>query len=155
MYVLRLVASCSGSLDIHVDNKRCWRLPVWCGIAVALCLGWLSPAMMEAQTTAYFSGTTTTLPSGSGFNEAVGMAVDGSGNIFVADTGNSAVKEIVAVNGSIPASNPTINTLGGNFNQPIGVTVDGNGNVEQQRGGDRHRKCLRYGHRSADNGCGF
>ena len=34
------------------------------------------------------------------------MAVDGSGNVFVADDG-LAVKEILAVNGSIPA-NPTI-----------------------------------------------
>src|SRR5580698_3564017 len=120
MYVLRPVAS--GSFDINVNNKRGWRLPVWCGIAVALCLGWLAPAMMQAQTTAYFSGTTTTLPSGSGFNEVVGVAVDRSGNIFVADTGHSAVDEIVAVNGSIPA-NPAILTLGSGFNQPDGIAV--------------------------------
>src|SRR6202041_3211436 len=54
---------------------------------------------------------------------------DGNGNVFVADSGNSAVKEILAVNGSIPASNPTINTLGSGFSEPSGVAVDGSGNV--------------------------
>jgi DNA-binding beta-propeller fold protein YncE len=38
------------------------------------------------------------------------VAVDGSGNVYVAHTGNNVVKEILAVNGSIPAS-PTIGTL--------------------------------------------
>ena len=66
---------------------------------------------------------------GSGFSLPSGVAVDGSGNVFVADSVNSAVKEIVAVNGSIPASNPTINTLGSGFNLPSGVAVDGNRNV--------------------------
>ena len=58
------------------------------------------------------------------------MAVDGSGNVYVADTGNNAVKELLAVNGSIPAS-PTINALGGSssFSGPSGVAVGGNGNV--------------------------
>src|SRR5580698_4663365 len=126
MYVLRPVASCSGSLDINI-NKRGWRLPLWCGLAAALCLGWPVPAKMQAQTTASFSGTTTVL--GSGFSGPTGVAVDGSGNVFVADTENNAVKEIVAVSGSIPASNPTINVLGSGFNAPAGVAVDGNGNV--------------------------
>jgi streptogramin lyase len=68
---------------------------------------------------------------GSGFNflnSPNGVAVDASGDVFVADTGNNAVKEILAVNGSIPA-NPAINTLGGGFYLPAGVAVDGSGNV--------------------------
>jgi large repetitive protein len=65
---------------------------------------------------------------GSGFNVPSGVAVDGSGNVFVADFGNNAVKEILAVNGSIPAT-PTIKTLGSGFNGPQGVAVDGSGNV--------------------------
>ena len=40
---------------------------------------------------------------------------------------NNAVKEIVAVNGSIPA-NPTIKTLASSFASPEGV-ADGSGNV--------------------------
>jgi len=71
-------------------------------------------------------GTQTTL--GSGFNYASGVAVDGGGDIFVADTFNSEVKEIVAVNGVIPAS-PTIRTLGSSFNSPFGVALDAGGNV--------------------------
>jgi large repetitive protein len=65
---------------------------------------------------------------GSGFSAPEGIAVDGSGNVFVADTYNNAVKEIVAVNGVIPAS-PTILTLGSGFNQPSGVVLDGSGDV--------------------------
>jgi sugar lactone lactonase YvrE len=54
--------------------------------------------------------------------------VDGSGNVFVADVYYNAVYEMIAVNGSIPAS-PTILTLGSGFFNPFGVAVDGNGNV--------------------------
>jgi hypothetical protein len=52
----------------------------------------------------------------------------GPGNVYVADENNSAVKEILAVNGSIPAS-PTITTLGSGFIEPVGVAVDTTGNV--------------------------
>jgi hypothetical protein len=65
---------------------------------------------------------------GSGFDAPEGIAVDASGNVFVADTYNNAVKEIVAVNGVIPAS-PTIRTLGSGFNQPAGVVLDQSGDV--------------------------
>jgi len=65
---------------------------------------------------------------GSGFLQTEAVAVDGSGNVFVADTDNSVVKEIEAVGGIIPP-NPTIRTLGSGFNFPSGVAVDGAGNV--------------------------
>jgi sugar lactone lactonase YvrE len=65
---------------------------------------------------------------GSGFSLPCGVAVDAAGDVFVADTLHNAVKEILAVNGSIPA-NPTINTLGSGFNQPFGVVVDAAGDV--------------------------
>jgi len=64
----------------------------------------------------------------SGFNLPTGLAVDSSGNLFVADFNNFAVKEVLAVNGSIPSS-PTINTLGSGFGNPTGVAIDGSGNV--------------------------
>jgi hypothetical protein len=57
------------------------------------------------------------------------VAVDAAGDVFVADDNNNAVKEMVAVNGSIPATNPTINVLGSGFNQPLGVAVDAAGDV--------------------------
>jgi len=59
---------------------------------------------------------------------AEGLAVDGNGNLFIADDADRAVKEMLAVNGSIP-NNPTIVTLGSGFSQPAGIAVDGSGNV--------------------------
>ncbi|SEG46545.1 Sugar lactone lactonase YvrE [Bryocella elongata] len=57
-----------------------------------------------------------------------GIAVDGSGNVYVADTGNSTITELVAVGGVIPA-NPSPLTLGTGFSGPTSVAVDGAGNV--------------------------
>ena len=74
------------------------------------------------------SSASTVKSLGSGFNHPEGVAVDGSGNVFVADLGNNAIKEMVAVGGSIPAS-PTIKTVGSGFSQPTGVAVDAKGNV--------------------------
>ncbi len=74
----------------------------------------------------FLPAATSTL--GSGFSAPFGVAVDGAGDVFVADEGNSNVKEIEAVNGSIPA-NPTVRTLGGGFSLPLGVAVDGAGDV--------------------------
>jgi len=65
---------------------------------------------------------------GSGFTIPAGVAVDASGNVYVADNGSSQVMEIMASGGLIPAS-PTINILGSGFNAPHGVAVDGSGNV--------------------------
>jgi uncharacterized membrane protein len=65
---------------------------------------------------------------GRGFNFPAGVAVDNSGDLFVADFNNSAVKEILAVNGSIPAS-PTIRIIGGGFLNPASVAIDGGGNL--------------------------
>ena len=82
---------------------------------------------------------------GSGFFHPSGVAVDVSGNLFVADTGNNTVKEILAVNGSIPPS-PTIKTLGSGFNGPYGVAVDGSGNVFiGDRGDDSVKEILAAG----------
>jgi hypothetical protein len=71
--------------------------------------------------TAHFSGAVRTLAGG--FNTPLGIALDKDGNIFVADGLHSAVKEIVAVNGSIPA-NPTIKILGSGFIEPRGIAAD-------------------------------
>lgn len=60
------------------------------------------------------------------YDHPQGLAVDGSGNVYV--VANGGVQEFVAVGGSIPAS-PTIRTLGSGFIQPEGVAVDGSGNV--------------------------
>jgi sugar lactone lactonase YvrE len=81
-------------------------------------------------------GSATATALGSGFVNPTGVAVDGNGDVFVADPTGSAVKEILAVDGSIPAT-PTIVPLGGHtlggvlfsFSAPSGTAVDGAGNV--------------------------
>jgi DNA-binding beta-propeller fold protein YncE len=53
------------------------------------------------------------------------VAVDGSGNVYVADYGHNAVKEMPAG----CTSSSCVTTLGGGFSYPTGVAVDGSGNV--------------------------
>jgi len=72
------------------------------------------------------SGYATTTTVASGLSGPLGLAVDGSGNVFFADGAN--VKEILAVNGAIPAS-PTIKVLGSGFLGPDGLVLDASGNV--------------------------
>lgn len=71
------------------------------------------------------SPTIRTLGEFAGAN-SVGMAVDGTGNLFVAS--GSAVTELLAVDGSIPAS-PSSRSVGGAFNDLTGIAVAGNGDV--------------------------
>ena len=82
----------------------------------------LSP--LQAQT-AYFAGAVTTL--GGSFLYPEGVAVDASGNVYVAEVDRNAVKEMPAG----CASPSCVTTLGGlfGFNGPDGVAVDGSGNV--------------------------
>jgi len=68
-------------------------------------------ATLQAQT-AHVGGTVATL--GSGFLGPQSVAVDGSGNVFVADTYNNAVKEIVAAGGYT-----AVKTLGSGFRTPL------------------------------------
>jgi hypothetical protein len=70
---------------------------------LAVALFGLSPLAARAQVN--FAGTTP-LTLGSGFSSPTDVKVDAAGDLFVADSGNNAVKEIVAVNGSIPANPP-------------------------------------------------
>ena len=74
------------------------------------------------------SGYTTAQVLTTGYNSLGGIAVDGSGNVFFADPSSRGVKEIVAVNGSIP-STPTITSLGYGMRNLSGLALDGGGNV--------------------------
>ncbi|HEY2859233.1 MAG TPA: choice-of-anchor D domain-containing protein [Terracidiphilus sp.] len=88
----------------------------------------VGPLAVFANTTTgnYASSKRTILADG--FSYITGIALDASGDVFIADAGDDFVKEVVAVNGSIPAS-PTIKTLANGYRQPYGVAVDGAGNV--------------------------
>src|SRR6202044_2940855 len=60
------------------------------------------------------------------FGQPASIAVDGAGNIFVADVSNDAVYEMLAASGYT-----IVKTLGGGFafGGPAGVAVDGGGNL--------------------------
>jgi sugar lactone lactonase YvrE len=62
---------------------------------------------------------------GGGFSQPSGIVVDTIGNVYVADWGNSAVKQI-PVRCSVSSC---VITLGGGFGTPSGVAVDGAGNI--------------------------
>ncbi len=81
-----------------------------------------------------FDGSIGPLTVGTGFYQPMGVAVDPQGNIYVADTNNSAIKKIPYT----PADNITSYNqynygtpvaLGSGFNYPEGVAVDAAGNV--------------------------
>jgi sugar lactone lactonase YvrE len=67
------------------------------------------------------------------FADPTSVTVDSAGNLFVADQGNSAVREITPlglVSTLAGASNPTGGTTTPyNFNLPFGITVDGQENL--------------------------
>jgi len=75
----------------------------------------------------------TQISLGGGFLRANGAAVDGNGNIYVADTSNYAVKEMPA--GCASSSCVTKLAAGFGFAAPSGVAVDGSGNVYVADGG--------------------
>jgi len=66
--------------------------------------------------------STNLLNLGSGFRSPISLAVDGAGNVYVADNGNNAIKKIPAGGGA-----PVI--IGSGFINPYGVAVDAGGNV--------------------------
>jgi len=59
----------------------------------------------------------------SGLYEPNGVAVDKAGNVYIADTGNSAIKEWIVTN------NTQTTLISSNLSSPQDVAVDGSGNV--------------------------
>ncbi|MGZ3835264.1 MAG: NHL repeat-containing protein [Mucilaginibacter sp.] len=87
-----------------------------------------------------FAGTPNVIGSANGvdtvasFNKPFGIAVDASGNVYVADAGNNQVRAITPAGlVSTFAGTGAAGTVNGldtaTFNSPLSVTVDGSGNV--------------------------
>ncbi len=98
------------------------RLRVTFGVGLflmAFCAGVYTASAQTAQ----FIYAITTL--GGSFNNPNLMAVDASGNVYVADENNNLVKEIPPG----CASSSCVILLGSGFDRPTGVAVDGKGNV--------------------------
>jgi NHL repeat len=76
-------------------------------------------------------------------NDPSGVAVDGAGNVFIADTGNNVIREIVAATGQIvtvagggtgcagqtDSVGDGCTALQASLNQPLGVTLDTTGDI--------------------------
>ncbi|MGP8198259.1 MAG: BACON domain-containing protein [Limisphaerales bacterium] len=76
----------------------------------------------QAGSTYVAAGPLTTLVS-SDLSSPYGVAVDGSSNVYIADTENNAIKKWTV-------ANDTVTTLvSSNLSYPYGVAVDGSGNV--------------------------
>ena len=81
------------------------------------------------------SGSTDGSGSSVSFKNPYGVAVDGSGNVYVADYGNHKIRKItpagvittLAGSGSIGSADGSGSSA--SFNYPSGVAVDGNGNI--------------------------
>lgn len=81
------------------------------------------------------------------FNQPAGIAIDGGGNLFIADKGNNSIRE-VAVSGAVTTlAGNRYNSIGAEatdgtgsiaqFFGPSGITVDPNGNLYVADGGNQ------------------
>jgi len=84
-----------------------------------------------------FSGSTDGAGSAASFNSPTGVAVDSSGNVYVADTNNHLIRKIdsagnvttlAGVGDGVSGSTDGVGSAA-SFGSPNGVAVDGNGNV--------------------------
>ncbi len=82
--------------------------------------GSTTTALFQYSTSPTFTPTVETIV-GSGFSGPLGVAVDSAGDVFVADSGNNLVKEV------LPSG--VINTIGSGFDSPTAVAVDAAGDV--------------------------
>ena len=94
--------------------------------ALIIVLGVFFCSTAAAQT-AHFRGAQSTVPT-SGLNFPNGVAVDGSGNVYIADTDNNRVlKETLSAGGYTQST--VADAASGGLYVPYAVAVDGSGNV--------------------------
>jgi hypothetical protein len=83
------------------------------------------------------SGVTDGTGSAARFNDPYGVAADGAGNLYVADTGSHTIRAIVLATGAVTTLAGTAGQLGSadgtgpaaRFSSPAGVASDGAGNL--------------------------
>jgi hypothetical protein len=100
--------------------RSLWRIPWQPVLALTALIALLALTPVQAQTVT-FNGQGT-IVSATGLNYAEGVAVDGAGDVYIADTSNNRVVEVTAA-----GVTSTLNT--GSLAGPTGVAVDGAGDV--------------------------
>jgi sugar lactone lactonase YvrE len=86
---------------------------------------------------ASMQGSTDGIGGAARFNNPEGVAIDGTGNLYVADTGNSLIRKIVLATGAVSTLAGTVGMQGSadgigttaQFRSPKGIAADGMGNL--------------------------
>lgn len=81
------------------------------------------------------AGSTNGTGVAASFNSPTGLAIDGSGNIYVADKLSHKIRKVTSAGvvttfaGSGTAGSTNGTGTGASFNNPTGITIDGSGNI--------------------------
>ena len=81
-------------------------------------------------------GSSNGFGSNASFSTPEGVAVDGSGNVYVADFATNLIRKITSGGDVSTLAGPSNSTVSATFNNPVGVAVDGYGHVFVGDSGD-------------------